>query len=642
MNLIRLILTTFFWRVLRKISNYLYIKLRYVQFITIKRKVGNFAPTILNKTSSFNIDKSLLSDDNISISNTEIDKILKGNFQLLGAELKSMPPDWHIDEHSQKRWEVRFYESMNPLSTNKDNWDKKIPWEKSRLQFLIPLSRKYLLEKDKKLLRTIEIILNDWIDKNPPFYGINWSNSMEVGIRAINMIFCIQLLGGVLNNRLMSKINKSLLFHLHYIEANPEIDFKIKNGFIDTIRNNHFIFGCTGALYISSYFNYNQKVTKYISLLENEVEYQFYEDGGNFEHSLPYHFFTFEAYVMVAFLNKIDKITLNKSFIDSIVKIANFTRSVIKPDGSIPKFGDNDSGCIIWHHDLVQLHSKVHLVDLAAIVLDKNYLFWSLHPSEFSWICKMLLKGKPLSNNKKQNKHLFYKDSGILISKNVGNYLGVYIGPQNSRHLTAGHAHNDCMSFELSINNNVVFTNRGTLTYADINNRNNARESSSHNVCVIDDHEINRIILDRPFSMDYTLRPFIDNYENNGDLLNFTFSHNGFQDVNIKKYNRTFSYNNKSGECLITDMIESKGKHNIEWYFHTPNSDVSLNDSRVIITIINKKYYLSSDNSFDSISIQETKLWPEYGVEVKGNVIRYKLNDFVRKNNYSFKIGEIK
>ena len=87
MNLIRLILTTFFWRVLRKISNYLYIKLRYVQFITIKRKVGNFAPTILNKTSSFNIDKSLLSDDNISISNTEIDKILKGNFQLLGAEL---------------------------------------------------------------------------------------------------------------------------------------------------------------------------------------------------------------------------------------------------------------------------------------------------------------------------------------------------------------------------------------------------------------------------------------------------------------------------------------------------------------------------------------------------------------------------
>ena len=181
--------------------------------------------------------------------------ILKGNFQLLGAELKSMPPDWHIDEHSQKRWEVRFYESMNPLSTNKDNWDKKIPWEKSRLQFLIPLSRKYLLEKDKKLLRTIEIILNDWIDKNPPFYGINWSNSMEVGIRAINMIFCIQLLSGVLNNRLMSKINKSLLFHLHYIEANPEIDFKFRKGSFVTVRNNHFVFGSLGGLYLATFFH---------------------------------------------------------------------------------------------------------------------------------------------------------------------------------------------------------------------------------------------------------------------------------------------------------------------------------------------------------------------------------------------------
>ena len=105
-----------------------------------------------------------------------------------------MPPDWHIDEHSQKRFEISFHEKMTPLSTNDEKWDKKIPWEKSRLQFLITLSRKYLLEKDKKLLRKIEIVLNDWIDNNPPFYGINWLNSMEVGLRAINLIFCIQLI----------------------------------------------------------------------------------------------------------------------------------------------------------------------------------------------------------------------------------------------------------------------------------------------------------------------------------------------------------------------------------------------------------------------------------------------------------------
>ena len=124
---------------------------------------------------------------------------------------------------------------------------------------MITLSRKYLLEKDKKLLRKIEIVLNDWIDNNPPFYGINWLNSMEVGLRAINLIFCIQLVGDVLNKNLITKINKSLLFHFYYIEANPEIDFKFKKGSILTVRNNHFIFGSLGGLYLATFFNFDRK-----------------------------------------------------------------------------------------------------------------------------------------------------------------------------------------------------------------------------------------------------------------------------------------------------------------------------------------------------------------------------------------------
>ena len=640
--MIRIITYAFAWRVLQKVSNQLYIKLRYLQFLDIKRRVNKIYSRIPSKSSSFNLDTSLLIKGNNSVSDKSIDNILKGNFHLLGAKLGSMPPHWHIDGHSGKKWEIDFHENIKPFSTINDRWDKKIPWEKSRLQFLIPLSRKYLINKDKKILIAIENILSDWIDKNPPFYGINWANSMEVGVRAINIIFCIQLLSEVLNKELFSKINKSLLYHLFYIEVNPEIDFKINKGFINTVRNNHFIFGCTGALYVSTYFNYSNKMTKYISLLENELDFQFYDDGGNFEHSIPYHYFTFEAFVMVAFLHKIKKISINNKFLKSIENIAIFTKSIIKPNGSIPKFGDNDSGCIVWHYDSPNLSIKYHLLDLAATVLDNDDLYCSTSSPSDSWLCKILKKKKSiLDNDNLNNKDFLNKDFGIVISKTDRNYLAIYLGPQENRNLTAGHAHNDCMSFELSINNNVVFTNKGTLTYADINNRNKARESSSHNVCVIDNHEINGIKIDTPFYLDYTTDSVINSYEESGGNLNISFSHNGFRSVGIKKYCRSFNYNNNNGDCTITDILESNNQHNIQWYFHTPSSDVILQDDRIIITIQNKKYYLRTENSFDNISITSTLLWPEYGVKEKGCLICYSVNNVIQKNSFNFKIGSI-
>ena len=640
--MIRIITYAFAWRVLQKVSNQLYIKLRYLQFLDIKRRVNKIYSRIPSKSSSFNLDLSLLINDNKSISDKAIAKILKGDFHLLGKNLESMPPDWHLDGHSGKKWEIDFHENIKPFSTINDRWDKKIPWEKSRLQFLIPLSRKYLINKDKKILEAIENILSDWIDKNPPFYGINWANSMEVGIRAINIIFCAELLGEVLNKELLSKINKSLLFHLFYIEVNPEIDYKINNGNIKTIRNNHFIFGCTGALYICNYFIMTKKSNKYISLLQNEINFQFYADGGNSEHSIPYHFFTFEAYLMVGFLHKIGKINLKIEFLKAIENISIFSKSVIKPDGSIPKFGDNDSGCILWYKDLPSFSTKHHLIDLAAIVLEKKYLFWSEFPSDDSWLCKLLYNKKAPMKTLNNREGYVHKNSGIVVSKNGLNYLCVFLGPNKSQNLTAGHAHNDCMSFDLSINNNDIFSNRGTFTYADITNRNVSRKSTSQNVCVIDDHEINGITLDKPFSLDYKTHSFIDSYEETGNLLNISFIHDGFQEIGIKKYCRSFNYNSNNGECLITDTFEGNSQHNIKWYFYTSNSDVFQKDGRVIIKIQNEQYYLSSENTFDSITINNAVFWPEYGVEVKGNVIRYKLNDFVRKNNYSFKIGEIK
>ena len=122
--------------------------------------------------------------------------------------------NWHIDVNSGKQWNVKFYKMLKPLSTPNDIYEKKNPWDLSRLQFLFTLYRAYVLTNDYKYIKKIIYFLEDWLRNNPPFYGVNWMNAMEVGIRASNLVLIISYLSDHFSDELLKKLEKSLLFHL--------------------------------------------------------------------------------------------------------------------------------------------------------------------------------------------------------------------------------------------------------------------------------------------------------------------------------------------------------------------------------------------------------------------------------------------
>lgn len=637
----RIIIINFFWKLLKKTNNTFYIKVRHIQFKLIKRKIEKNFFKYSNNIVQFDLNISDLQDEEKFPTDLFIKKILSGEFTLLGQKLASMPPDWHLDPKSKKSWKIDFHEKMKPFSTIHDKWDKKIPWEKSRLQFLLPLSIKYIIKQDILILNKIEEILNDWLIENPEFYGINWANSMEVGIRAINIIFCLQLIGNELNKKIVERLNKSLLFHFYYIDVNPEVDFSFKDYKINVIRNNHFIFGSLGGLYLSTYFNFDREKNKYISLLENEIEYQFYPDGGNFEHSIPYHFFTFEALLMFFFLRKIELISIKDSSIKKMEKISEFTKTLIKPNGAMPKYGDNDSGCILWHHNHTSSSSKNYLLDFAGMALENEDLFFSDNPSESSWLVKSLEKNKRRSQKKDINGTHYHRDTGIAILNKGNICLSVFSGPKQSNNYTKGHAHNDCFSFDLNIHGNDIVANRGTYTYADIRKRNEARSANAHNVCLIDEHEINIFDDKRPFNLEYTIKPTIDLNEEINNSLKVFCSHQGFKSIGVLNYNRYFFYEDSKNSCSIVDSIEADGYHNIEWYFHIPQEKVFLSSGLVSIKIGDANYYIRSENKFNNISLKQELYWPEYGEKRLGHVLCFQSNNNKNNKKYRFNIGSV-
>jgi hypothetical protein len=293
------------------------------------------------------------------------------------------PIDWQKDFKSGYRWNDKIWykdiEYGNILGV-----DIKVPWELSRLQHLPQLAIFSLVDNNlqEQNLREFKYQILDFITNNPPRMGVNWVCTMDVGIRAANMLVAYDLFCQIddfeiLDDDFKQVFANSIYEHGLHIINNLE--------YSESLTSNHYLSDIAGLLYISAYLTSNARIDKWLAFsiqeIMQEMQNEFYEDGGNFESSTSYHRLSGELMIystaLILGLKK-DKIkslqdytiqnwnikpklksiqnqqfsiesnTLNidlpQWYIDKLYKIGRFTYDISKPNGEIPQFGDNDSG----------------------------------------------------------------------------------------------------------------------------------------------------------------------------------------------------------------------------------------------------------------------------------------------------------
>src|SRR5579883_3396943 len=133
----------------------------------------------------------------------EADRLLAHRVELLGsgpvdlddakARLKTVGYlPWHCDFKSGYVWNSRTY-YKNVRYGNEPGVDVKVPWELSRFHHAIRLGQAYRLTRREDYAGEFVRQVSDWIDSNPPRYGVNWSSAMDVAIRAVNWIWALYL-----------------------------------------------------------------------------------------------------------------------------------------------------------------------------------------------------------------------------------------------------------------------------------------------------------------------------------------------------------------------------------------------------------------------------------------------------------------
>lgn len=302
------------------------------------------------------------------------------------------PIDWQKDYKSGYRYDAQKWYQDQPIAPML-GVDIKVPWELAKMQHLpqMAIAAKMFDHEEgqipaQALILEFRNMVLDFIGTNPPRMGVNWRCTMDVGIRAANMLVAYDLFlqldqWNILDEPFRKIFAQSIYEHGRHIVANLE--------WSETLTSNHYLSDIAGLLFVAAYLDRTTETDAWLAFAVQEIvtEFfrQFYEDGANFEASTCYHRLSGELMVFSIALilglgaDKIEALCaydpklfrfapklktwlkgkmlasktkdapstatlFNNAFIERLYRAGMFTMHLTKPTGEIPQIGDNDSG----------------------------------------------------------------------------------------------------------------------------------------------------------------------------------------------------------------------------------------------------------------------------------------------------------
>jgi len=269
--------------------------------------------------------------------------LLAGKWILFGwNNMKvSLPPNWHRD----------YTRGVDvPLDGRKPD-HRKLPggadaraiWEINRWAEMARLAMHGWLNDDVAAIARAQEWLADWVDRNPPGQGINWTSALEGGLRLINLCWFDALVSRMKEGR--PELARGQRALVDAIVA-PHVWWVHRYLSFGSSANNHRLGELTGLLLAVRRWPELERITGSANELWNQIAEciltQFAEDGGNREQALHYHLFAFE---MALHATRAMNIT-EGPVMERLQKAAEFFVRMSHPREPWD-YGDSDDGQIV-------------------------------------------------------------------------------------------------------------------------------------------------------------------------------------------------------------------------------------------------------------------------------------------------------
>lgn len=473
----------------------------------------------------------------------EVDMLGSGKIEL------GQPIFWASDFKTGLSWPVAPSRNL-PVNRLDEPCDIKVPWELSRLQWLLPVGQAYVLDGDEARAAFARDIVDEWISGNPVCRGVNWICAMDVALRAISMLWLFHACQGSeawSDEMFLERFVKSLYLHGRFIDGNLEWS---------DVNGNHLTTDLAGLQIIGIGLGGTGGAKKWIEqswrVLEAELPLQVPSDGVCREASVPYHRLVAELFLLPALARKARGLSVADAYWQRLRGMAGFVAAYTRPDGEVPIWGDADDGRAL-PLGTQAINDHRYLLELLAGTATSDEALW--------WLGT---KGGTGSDKKSPTSTAF-ADCGVHVMRHADDYVFIDAGPVGMAG-RGGHGHNDCLSFEASLMGTRLVADPGCYVYtADWQARNRFRSTAAHNTPGIDGEEINRIPrADWLWYIQDDAKPDVRHWSTSKEIDLLVAAHTGYQRLPSPVTPvRGIMLEKSTHRLFVADGFEGAGEHTV-------------------------------------------------------------------------------
>ncbi|WP_316763849.1 alginate lyase family protein [Streptomyces herbicida] len=480
----------------------------------------------------------------------EADAALDGRFTVLGYG--AVPVDtkrrgWHQDPVHGFTWPDRHHHRIGPAPGTADI---KVPWEIGRLQWLCALARAHAYTGDSRYRDGAVDLLRSWAEANPAGSGPNWTNAMEAGIRAANLVWSAEILDDPEFTALTGGMLRS---HGWFILANLE--------YTPRLTSNHYLADLVGLVHAGGALRHSIAGRLWLRVgggqLQREVLKQFHEDGSNFEGSTGYHRLSTELALMGLLALRRLRVPVRPEVRERVQAAAGVLSGLTKPDGLLPALGDDDSGLVVGLQSGRDPRDPSPVVAAATAVSAPGPSPEAAGPELAQW-CGARGDGTgvhaPKTSFPGAGWHLLTAGPYWCLAECGG------VG-QNGN---GGHGHNDTLSFVLCVAGREFVTDPGSGVYTpDPELRNLLRSTRAHATVEVDGAEQNRFDPGLLFTMCDDDRPrIVDHHRDGGGRQVLEAVHDGYRRLGDPVVHRRRFTLDREG-LTVSDTLDCRTRHTV-------------------------------------------------------------------------------
>lgn len=535
-----------------------------------------------------------------------------------------IPTDWLRDFTSGRRWSPQWARSIDYVFA--DDSDVKIVWELSRLQWLLPAGQAFVLTGDERYAQGVREIVEEWLEANPCAMTVNWSVAMEPAMRVLALVWLFHACGRSIawsDERFRVAFIRGLFLHVDFVDRNIEWSDP---------RGNHYTADLAALTVGGLFFGEGEKPTRWASRgwdeLQREIDLQVHPDGVDFEASTAYHRLVAELFLLPAFYRLRLGYDVPVRYRQRLEAMGRFTMAYSRPDGSSPAWGDDDDARALPLGGFA-IRDHRYLPGLIGGSLGIDDLCFDLGAprTEALWVVgadasRALRPGAPPLDGATE-----FESGGVVVLRSRDDYVFIDCGPVGLAG-RGGHGHNDCLSFEATLNGVALVVDCGTYVYTrSAEWRNRFRGTHVHNTPMIDGVEQARIATDSLWRIEPDADGEIVEAATTEDVLRFRGRHRGYQRLASPVIvERTIELDRKRSHLMIRDDFVGSGSHDISIPLQLAvGTTVNAYDGSVDATSQGRRFRITWEVGNDWVcDVGSGWVSPSYGVKIEAPRIEWR------------------